>query len=196
MRILAIRHPVSEANTKGIVQHNQKGEIDKEKGPQQITDLLVRLKDEKFDSLYSSDAERCKILAEKIAKFKGITPQYNPLFREINNGKDFGRKKDEIERLIVENPDMYCPENGESLIDFRNRVEIGKRYIIERGGQRVVLISHGWYLKMLFGSFLGLTPLDSIRKLKFSNCAISEVRIENGNAMIEYLNNRDYLTKR
>ena len=40
-----------------------------------------------------------------------------------------------------------------------------------------------------------MNPVDAIKKLKFSNCAISEIELKEGGCLVEYLNNRDYLIK-
>jgi len=48
---------------------------------------------------------------------------------------------------------------------------------------------------MFLGLQLGMDPVEAIKKLKFSNCAISEIELKDGYCLVEYLNNRDYLTK-
>jgi len=192
MRIILIRHPVTKANIEGIVLHNVTGELD-ERGYEQISKLVKRLEHEPIDKIYSSDAYRCKILVEEIANSRGLNVNYNPLFREIDHGELFGKKKDEISRLFLENPEYVQPKNGESLTDLAHRAQNAFYLIKNGGGEKVILISHGWFLKMFLGNQLGMTPHNSIKKLKFSNCAISEIKLTEDDCIVEYLNNRDYL---
>lgn len=192
MKIILIRHPITKANVEGIILHNLLGELDK-RGYEQITKLVKRLEYESIDRVYASDAHRCKTLAEEIASSKNLNVNYDPLFREFDNGEWFGKRKDEISHLVLDNPEYIRPKNGESLADLAQRAQSALCLIKKCGGERVALISHGWFLKMFLGNQLGMTPRDSIKKLKFSNCAISELKLTEYGCIVEYLNNRDYL---
>ncbi|MEK6893297.1 MAG: histidine phosphatase family protein [Nanoarchaeota archaeon] len=194
MRLLMIRHPVTLANIQSMVQHEIEGDLAPQ-GYAQIEKLVYRLKHESFDYCYSSDAHRCRILAEAIARSKGISPIYNSLFREINNGAWNGSKKEDIKRLGLSDQINLRPEGGESLQDLADRTLQALDFIKSRGGERNILVSHGWFLKMFLGLQLGMNPIDSINRLKFSNCAISEIQLKEGGCLVEYLNNRDYLRR-
>lgn len=194
MKLVMIRHPVTLANIGGIVQHEVEGDI-APKGYEQIERLRSRLEPENFDCCYSSDAYRCRILAEAISRSRNISPVYSPLFREISNGVWNRGKKADIKRLSLADPINTRPEGGESLQDLANRTLQGLDFIKSGGGERNVLISHGWFLKMFLGLQLGMTFVDAVTKLKFSNCAISEIELKEGGCLVEYLNNRDYLIK-
>ena len=187
-----IRHPVTKANIEGIVQHNVEGDLDA-RGYIQIDKLLKHLELESIDKLYSSDAYRCRVLAEKIGKLKGLPIVYSPLFREINNGDWFGKKKDDISKLLLECTENARPPNGESLTDLAERAKEGFNLITKQGGERCILVSHGWFLKTFLGNQIGMGPNMAINRLKFSNCAMSEIRLGSNGCLIEYLNNRDYL---
>lgn len=187
-----IRHPVSLANIRGVIG-DLEGDV-AQKGYQQIEQLVNRLRSEDFDNCYSSDSKRCMILAEKICKSHVLVPTYSELFREISNGNLCGEKKEKINRL-VEQPDFRVP-GGESLEDLYTRAKKGLDLILNKGGERNLLVSHGWYLKAFLGVQLGMDVKTAIQRLKFSNCAISEINITPGGCLVEYLNNRDYLTVR
>jgi len=194
MKLMMIRHPVTLANIEGVVQGSVEGEI-ASRAYKQINQLNERLKSEHFDKCYSSDAHRCKVLAETISDYHNITPEYSPLFREMANGVWDGKKKGDVKRLSMVDPYNFKPEGGESLNDLAIRAKEGLNLILSEGGERNILISHGWFLKIFLGMQLGMETIDSIRKLKFSNCAISEINIDGETCLIEYLNNRDYLVK-
>src|SRR3989344_2428683 len=194
MKLVMIRHPVTLANVQGVIQHEVEGDI-APRGYEQIERLVSRLQLEHFDYCYSSDANRCRILAEAISKSHELSPQYSSLFREINNGVWNGSKKADIERLSLADQINVKPENGESLQDLADRTIRGLDLLKSCEGERNILISHGWFLKMFLGLQLGMNPVDAINKLKFSNCAISEIELKEQGCLIEYLNNRDYLIK-
>ena len=194
MKLMMIRHPVTIANIQGIVQHEVEGNV-APKGYKQIQELVERLQSENFDNCYSSDAYRCRVLTEEILKYKNIPVCYSSVFREINNGVWNGNRKADVERLSLADPINTRPDGGESLQDLVNRSTQGLKTIVSQGGERNILISHGWFLKMFLGLQLGMNPVDAIKKLKFSNCAISEIELKEQGCLVEYLNNRDYLTR-
>ena len=194
MKLMMIRHPVTLANIQGIVQHEVEGDV-APKGYEQIQQLVRRLQSEDFDNCYSSDAYRCRVLTEEISRYRNIPMYYSSIFREINNGVWNGNRKKDVERLSLVDPINTRPEGGESLQDLVNRSTQGLDVIISQGGERNILISHGWFLKIFLGLQLGMNPVDAIKKLKFSNCSISEIELGEQGCLVEYLNNRDYLTK-
>jgi len=87
----------------------------------------------------------------------------------------------------------YSSAPGENLIDLATRANEALKLIESGGGDRCVLVSHGWFLKVFLGNQLGLRPSLAIKQLKFSNAAMSEISLQEGRYLIEYLNNRDYL---
>lgn len=192
MRIIMIRHPVTKANIEGLIQDRIDGRLDTH-GYKQLEKLIKRLEREPIDKIYSSDAYRCKILAERIAQLKHLEVFYSYLFREIDNGELFNKKKEDVSRLNLQDPENYRPQNGESIYDLANRAKEGLDVIKQDNGKRIVLISHGWFLKVFLGNQIGMSPLPAIKYLKFSNCALSEISLEKDTCMVEYLNNRDYL---
>jgi broad specificity phosphatase PhoE len=194
MRLVMIRHPVTLANISGLVQHEVEGELAPE-GYKQIQKVVSRLQSEHFDAIYSSDAYRCKTLTEAISQATEITARYSPLFREMNNGIWNGSKKSDIERLSLADPVNTRPEGGESLQDLVNRAACALDHIKSSGGEENLLVSHGWFLKVFLGLQLGMGPVESITRLKFSNCAISKIELKKEGCLVEYLNNRDYLRK-
>ena len=187
-----IRHPISEGNVKQIAQ-GEAGRIHS-RGIAQIGELMERLKGEGIDGLYSSDSERCWELSQKLGNLFGLIPTYSSLLKEINNGDWAQMQKARMNRYRFENPVSFAPPNGESLGMLYDRSKSASEYILQNSGERVALLSHGWFLKAFLGRYLGLTPKESMQQLKFSNCALSEIDIQEDRILIEYLNNRDFLS--
>lgn len=195
MRIMMIRHPISEMNVKQVVKNNQEGKIHI-RGYDQINELAERIKIEEIDHIYSSDSERCKKLSWRLGTLFDLKPEYSPMFREINNGDWSRLKKEEMNKERFGNEISFRPPNGESLEQLSYRAKISSEYIQKSENERVVLVSHGWFLKAFLGRHMGLSPKDSMQCLKFSNCAISEIDVQENKTTIEYLNNRDFLYTR
>ena len=188
-----IRHPISEGNMREIAQ----GEAERihPRGVAQIAELLERLKGEEIEGIYSSDSERCRELSQEMGDLFDLTPNYSPLFREIGNGDWANMQKTRMNEYRFGNPTNFAPPNGESLKALYDRTEEASEYLQQEEG-RVALISHGWFLKTFLGRHLGMGPKESLQQLKFSNCALSEIILQEGRAMVEYLNNRDFLSTR
>lgn len=192
MKLIMIRHPVTIANVNGSIGHNLEGKIAL-KGHSQITKLVKRLKKERINKLFSSDSKRCIELAEAIGKSNGVSITYDSIFREVDNGDWSYMSKTDIERLKQLDPPNIRPPNGENLLDLSNRADKAFYLIYKNGGERNILISHGYFLKVFLGNRLGLSNENAINQLKFSNCAMSEINVTLKSCLIEYLNNRDYL---
>jgi broad specificity phosphatase PhoE len=195
MKILMIRHPISEGNVNQIAQDNKEGKVHK-RGYLQIDELSLRLKGEKFDHLYSSDSERCKELSTRLGELFDLNPEYNSLFREVGNGKWYNLQKSEMSLYRFEENSDFAPPGGESLNQLYDRARIANEHILNSGKERVVLVSHAWFLKAFIGRYMGLSPKKSMQKLKFSNCSLSEIHIEGEKFMVEYLNDRSFLKTR
>ena len=195
MRLFLTRHPIAKANIEGIAQGQAEGDIN-ENGLKQIEELILRLKDEKIDYVFSSDSVRCKKLASAVANSKRVGLVYNPIFREINNGDLSNISKLEISRIRFWEDILWRPKGGESLLDLDERSKRSKEYLLNQPYERMLLISHGWFLKSFVGSLLLMGPLEYMRRLKFSNCSLSEISFDKDNYIIEYLNNREYLKTR
>lgn len=155
--------------------------------------LIRRLRTESFDLVYSSDSERCRVLAERIRESLGLDVIYSPLFREKNPGSWAGLTKKQLEDLIDGDYLYTRPENGESVYDVSIRAKTALDFILNGPVSRVLLVSHGFFLKMFLGNQLGMNLRDAANMLKFSNCAMSEIETGGIGCRLEYLNNRDFL---
>jgi 2,3-bisphosphoglycerate-dependent phosphoglycerate mutase len=111
-----------------------------------------------FDAIYSSPLSRTVQTAQPLAIQQKISPQLIPAIAERDFGIFQGLTPDDIS---VRYPDDYhrwqgrdpsfCPQGGESLMDFRGRVHSGIQAIVsEHPGQTVAVFSHGGVLDMIY----------------------------------------------
>lgn len=73
MKLIITRHGETEENKAGIIQGYLPGHLSKT-GIEQAKKVVLRLKDEKIDFIYSSDLDRAANTAKEIAKFHPDVP--------------------------------------------------------------------------------------------------------------------------
>lgn len=198
MRTILIRHPVTTWNLQGKIQPAMGGDISPQ-GYLQVEKLRARLLGEKIDAVYSSDSPRCLYVASQLAKDHHTFIIPNPVFRERFNGVFEGAEKTSLEEELNKFEGEYIHakvKGGESFQEVYDRAVKGLNLITKNESERVVLVSHGSFLKMFLAAQLKISLEQAGKLFKFSNCAISETRqLDSGAWMVEYLNNRDYLSK-
>ena len=110
----------------------------------EIKNVLSKLKNEKFDVVYSSSAKRCLALAKKISKeFKKLLKVSN-LLRERDEGiyKNMPNHDELIEKEVKRLGIHYVefkPKNGESVLDVLERT---KKFLKRLKEKRVVIVTH------------------------------------------------------
>ena len=99
MKVILVRHCESIANSKGIHQGQRVDTSLSEKGKEQARKVARALKDEKIESIYSSDLKRAMETAQEIAKFHNIKVISDKRLREFDSG-DFTHLKDRWEKFM------------------------------------------------------------------------------------------------
>lgn len=149
--------------------------------------------------ILSSPLQRAKSTAEEIGRRVGIPVEYNPGLQERNNGILAGRPKTEAKVLLPTK--AYLPHEtvsgGESLIDHRARVETfwSKQLSQSKFGQRILIVSHGGTIGMLFQCFLGL-PLDHPVWFTTGDTGIHCWRVSENKRTVVFTNQRTHLETR
>ena len=167
--IYIVRHGQTNDNVEG----RYGGRIDtplNEKGIEQAQELHNKLKNIKFDKVFTSPLQRaCKtaniICSNSIIKDDRII--------ERNNGDLEGKLKTEITEIIDFNDPFEKRYNIENIIDFRQRIydffeEITKKY----RGQNILVVTHagvGIYARCFFEG----EPKDkNYMSYKLNNCEV------------------------
>lgn len=155
-------------------------------GVRQAHMLAKRLGHVRFDSIWSSDLRRCALTAEIIAGGAARGPQSrtptaldasvrvqpDPQLREINAGLFEGLT---FEEAAATHPQEYAERErdlvgyrfpgGESFRDLRARALAAFLRIVDRGGAKVLVVSHLGVNRVLLCEFLGL-PLEDLFSIK------------------------------
>ena len=180
--LLFIRHGETDWNR----QQRFQGQIDvplNAMGHAQAARLGQRLAGETHDALFSSDLTRARETAAPLAAAWGRQPVRVPGLREqsfgVLEGLDVPTIKQQHAALwqqwLEHRADFALP-GGESLRQFHTRVMDAVRELAAASaGQRLVIVTHGGVLDMLWRTANGL-PLDGLRACEIPNTGLNRLR--------------------
>jgi|TARA_Y100000310_G_C20482858_1_gene715520 probable phosphoglycerate mutase len=187
MKLILTRHGETEENKKGIIMGNTIQGILTPLGIEQAKKLADRLKDEKFDHIYSSPLSRSAKAANMIAEFHKDTPiDFVDELKEIDAGSRAGTlgEKDSNKNLINLAPDA---ESFESM-QQRAKKLIDKVYEKYPDGN-ILFVAHGHINKIIL-TVIENKPAEHI--LKYSNPPNTSISIfeikEDKNHIVHLLN--------
>jgi probable phosphoglycerate mutase len=181
-QLICIRHGETDWN----LQQRFQGQIDiplNATGRAQAQRLAAHLAAEAPDLLFSSDLQRAWQTAEPLAAAWGLPVTAVPGLREQSFGVLEGLDVPTIQRehpalwqdWLLHRGDFALPR-GESLRQFHARVLGAVGQLVQaHAGQRLVLVTHGGALDMLWRSAQGL-PLDGLRTCLIPNTGVNRLR--------------------
>ena len=142
---MLIRHGETYENLKGIIQGQLQGRLT-EKGISQAKELALKLKDEKFDMIYSSDLGRAKDTTKEILKFHNNIPVvYLKELRERRLGVDEGKST-----VLGGWRRLGEIEGAESLEELKQRSINFFNNILDKNNSRNLVVSHRGVIAMLY----------------------------------------------
>ena len=198
--IIIIRHGETEWNQTGRFQGHSDVPLS-ETGRAQAEALGRNLALDHVDAVYASDLTRALETATPLAARFGLTVTPDPLLRELNFGAWEGQSFNDVN---AENPDAMKqfyndPEragipHSEPFPDFQKRVAGRVREIVaEQRGKRIVIVSHGASIRILFADILAM-PIRSIWHISQFNTAVNKIRFEDdGFAVVTLMNDTSHL---
>ncbi len=150
------------------------------------------------DKIVSSPLTRAKQTAELVASRSGAPLVLDRELLERNNGALAGLTKLKARKWGILRPGSYLPHEtapcGETLIEFRARAETFWSKLTSqcRAGQRILIVSHGQMIAMLFRCFLKL-PLDESVRLTTDETGIHCWRLHPDSRRIVFTNSGEHL---
>jgi broad specificity phosphatase PhoE len=174
MTIYFTRHGETKNNRDGRMQGPTTRGFTRQ-GTRQLRQLKTVLSSIQFDAIFSSDMPRCVDSAQYLASKENIVT-YLPLLREKNNGS-FAEQKitsRDWERLSGTFETRRAP-GGENLLEVLERAKRFWGFIRQHGGENLLVVSHGAFLKVLFGYLLGKDVKESIFELTVDHCSLTIV---------------------
>ena len=162
--IILIRHGETEWNSQKRMQGHSNSDLSSV-GEAQIQALGQWMKNVPFDLIYSSDSPRAKQTAEAITQFSGHELQFDQRLREKNLGvfegltsEEARERHPEVFRLFKTAGSKYVIDEGESTQQLQDRaLEIVNEIRIKHPEERVLLVTHGGFIRVVMKHSLGLS---------------------------------------
>jgi len=196
--ILLIRHGQTEYNATGRWQ----GHLDvplNEIGKAQAKALAHRLKNWPITAVYASDLARAAMTAVYLAGNWGLTPKYDPAWRERDVGVFEGRAAVELRQ---EYPEVWANmrngiidiPGGESNEALRDRgLAAYEKVVAAYPAEMVAVVTHGGTLNALISSLLGI-PSNYYGRLNFrGNTGLTIIEINEYGPRLAMLNDTRHL---
>ena len=176
--IFLIRHGETEWNSQQRMQGHSNSDLSTT-GKIQIQALGQWMKNVTFNSIYSSDTIRAKLTAEAITEFSGHKIKFDQRLREKNLGVFEGLTTDEARE---KHPEIFCLfktagskyiiDKGESTQQLQDRaLNILNEILVKHAEERVLLVTHGGFVRVLLKHILGLS-LDSPTRFFIKNTGV------------------------
>ena len=174
MNLYIVRHGQTDYNINGRYGGRLNVALN-DKGIQEAYEVKEKLKDIKFDKIYSSPLQRAYMTA-KIIRDKNIIVDDRII--ERSNGELEGRLKSEI----LELPDFNDPNetryNIETITDFRKRIKDFLDDITNSNDENVLVVTHagvGIYMRCYFE---GEPKDNNYLSYKINNCEVIEYSLK------------------
>ena len=162
--IILIRHGETEWNSQQRMQGHSNSDLSSV-GQAQIQALGQWMKNVPFDIIYSSDSLRAKQTAEAITQFSGHDLKIDLRLREKNLGvfegltsEEAKERHPEVFRLFKTAGSKYVIDEGESTQQLQDRaLEIVEEIRFKHPEERVLLVTHGGFIRVVMKHSLGLS---------------------------------------
>ena len=182
MRLIIIRHGESEWNRIGRYQGQADAPLS-ELGLRQAEALAQRLRNERFDAIFTSPLQRAAKTAAAVARHHPAVPfAAEPALLEIDHGAWQGLMLDDVKERFGDglrewrmHPTRAQMPGGESFSNILKRVlDFKDRLLLEFPEQSVLVSTHDVVVKILVADALGMN-MDRINRIWVTNASISVV---------------------
>ena len=182
--IILIRHGETEWNSQQRMQGHSNSDLSSV-GQAQIQALGQWMKNVPFDHIYSSDSLRAKQTAEAITQFSGHELKIDLRLREKNLGvfegltsEEARERHPEVFRLFKTAGSKYVIDEGESTQQLQDRaLEIVNEIRIKHPEERVLLVTHGGFIRVVMKHSLGLS-LETPTRFLIRNTGVFRLVLE------------------
>jgi broad specificity phosphatase PhoE len=202
MKVYFVRHGQTQGNVEQYAQGPE--EPLNEAGMKQAERVAGRCTHLDFETIVVSDMVRAQQTATAIATATKKPLETSQLFREVSmadvfNGVDQRERALEVNQEMpqqVENDEWFAQLGMESYRAVQARVRDAIAFLRSRSEERLLVVTHGTFLKFLIGEFLigetaTMEQLHAFRsRLQLSNTGISvvEFEAERGHWVVRQLN--------
>jgi probable phosphoglycerate mutase len=200
-RICFIRHGETDWNVARRIQ----GQTDvplNETGVRQALAMAFNAAHHEFQAIYSSDLERARVTAEKLAERRGLQIHLLPQLRERNFGifegitaAEGAQRHPAAHAKYLARDTEYDFESGESMHAFAARVADAVHAMTrQHAGQVIAAVTHAGVLDILYRKATG-RPLHTPRDFSIPNCALNWFRFDANGWHLEAWDDHHYLAQ-
>ncbi len=134
--------------------------------------------------VFASPLKRCRDFAHHLAKGRGLAPRIEDHWQEIDYGDWDGMDIAEWRKLAApqfqsfrEDLSALAPPNGETFIEFRERVQNAWRELAALpDGSHALLVTHGGVMRVILPTVLGI-PLNQSSPLHIPFACLSRISL-------------------
>lgn len=200
-RICFIRHGETDWNVARRIQ----GQTDvplNETGERQALAMAFNAAHHEFHAIYSSDLQRARTTAEKLAERRGLEVRLLPQLRERHFGSFEGitaaegaQRYPAAHAKYLARDTAYDFESGESMTAFAARVAAAVDEMTrQHAGQAIAAVTHAGVLDILYRKATG-RPLHTPRDFAIPNCALNWFRCDRNEWQLEAWDDHHYLSQ-
>ena len=186
-RLIIVRHAQATGNLEGRFQCRKNNELT-DLGRRQLELLSQSLRDTRIDAAYSSPLVRAMDTARACVQGRNLEIIAEPRLIELDAGQmesllvaELYNRFPEQMRNWREQPHLFCPPDGETMLQLYERVTAAVADIAARNEGRTVLVStHGVVVRnlMCWARRLPFERLCEVRR--WSNTGIGIVEVTDG----------------
>ncbi len=201
--LFLVRHGETDFNRQHIVQGRGVNVPLNDLGRQQAAALARRASGLGLDAVFASTLQRAGETARIVAAAIGRTEIHELAdLEEMSWGIHEGQPRSpelkiafsEMRRRWDSGEYEYAVEQGESVYDVQRRgVSAVRRIVTAHAGQRVLVVTHGRFLRIVLASLLTEYGLAHMEKLDHRNTSVNHLVFVEGRFEARLLDNIDHL---
>ncbi|WP_350579743.1 alpha-ribazole phosphatase family protein [Pseudomonas sp. HY2-MNA-CIBAN-0224] len=138
-----------------------------------------------WDRIVSSPLQRCALFAQELAGQLALPVTFDKDLQELHFGEWEGQSAAALMQtdeqalgLFWANPYSFTPPQGESVLEFSQRVLAAVTRLQQaHAGERVLVVCHGGVMKLLLAQARGL-PREQLLNIQVVNGALFELQVD------------------
>ena len=194
-RVIFVRHGQTDFPIDRIYCDDKENPELNADGKRQAESAARFLREVDIDAIYASPVRRTRMTAEAIAKYHGLSVEFDQSLVERHFGIWEGLYFDEVERdypdeFVAWKRDQagFAPQGGESAYDLFDRVSCFLQKIIaENRGRTIVVVTHVGPIRVLVAQAVGMS-IDSFRVLRIDPASLTRVDFGSKQNNLVFLN--------
>lgn len=195
MKLILVRHGLTEENKKKIWQGQSEGVLSKE-GREQAKKLMKKLENMNIDVIYCSDLKRAKNTIRPFLKNRKITIKYTKSLRERSLGILERTTTEQIAEYVAKNKIDFenCNfETGETFYEMRQRLAKFYKGVAKKHENDVILlVTHGGAVSQIILHLFDYSK-DKFPEFVPDNASITEIEIRKGKPKLLVFNSTKHL---